>query len=78
MHPPATRVVYRNMPYLVVLDDSGSITRAFGPFTPGTEPSLKECGDDTEVSDTKLIVTLGRLLPLSPPLPAADDSLAHG
>ena len=78
MHPPASRVVYDNLPYLVELDDDGSITKAFGPFAPGTEPSLAECDDANQVRDPTLIATLSQLLPLSPSLPAADDSLAHG
>ena len=78
MHAPASRVVYDNLPYLVELDADGSVIRAFGPFAPGTEPSLAECGDDNQVRDPKLIATLTRLLPLSPDIPTAGDSLAHG
>ncbi len=78
MHAPASRVVFDNMPYLVELDQDGSITRAFGPFTPGTEPSLAECDDAKRVRDSALLTTLAALLPLSPDIPAADDTLAHG
>ena len=78
MHGPASRVVFDNMPYLVELDEHGSISRAFGPFTPGTEPSLAECGDANRVRDAELLATLASLLPLSPDIPAADDTLAHG
>ena len=78
MHAPASRVVFDNMPYLVEVDESGSIARAFGPFTPGTEPSLTECEDGNRVHDPELLVTLASLLPLSPDIPAADDTLAHG
>lgn len=34
MHPPASRVVFENMPYLVELDEDGAITRAFGALYP--------------------------------------------
>jgi hypothetical protein len=77
VHPPASRVVYRNLPYLVELKADGSVARAFGPFTPGTEPSLEECSDENQVSDVELIRALTGLLPRSPSLPAADDSLAN-
>jgi hypothetical protein len=77
MHPPASRVVFDNMPYLVELDEDGSISQAFGPFTPGTEPSLAECGDGNRVRDSGLLATLASLLPLSPDIPAGDDTLAH-
>ena len=77
MHPPASRVVYGNLPYLVELDAHGSVARAFGPFTPGTEPSLEECSEENRVTDPDLIRTLWGLLPRSPNLPAADDSLAN-
>ena len=78
MHPPATRVIYRNVPYLLELDADGAVVAAFGPFTPGTEPSLDECGPDTQVRDAALIARLARRVPTSPDLPAADDSLAGG
>jgi hypothetical protein len=76
MHPPSTRVVYRNQPYLLEHDDEGAVLRAYGPFTPGTEPALAECGEDNHVHDPELIDVLTSLVPLSPSLPAADDSLA--
>ena len=78
MHPPATRVVYRNQPYLLELNADGSVVAAFGPFTPGTEPSLAECRAETQVVDARLLDQLTRLAPISPDLPAADDSLAGG
>ena len=78
MHAPASRVVFDNMPYLVELDENGSVARAFGPFTPGTEPSLVECEDGNRVRDPDLLAVLASLLPLSPDIPAADDTLAHG
>lgn len=78
MHPPATRVVYRNLPYLLELNADGSIAAAFGPFTPGTEPSLAECSADTQVHDAELLNRLVRLMPISPDMPAADDTLAGG
>jgi hypothetical protein len=78
IHPPATRVIYRDRPYLLELNPDRSILAAFGPFTPGTEPSLAECGPDTQVQDAELLDRLVRLLPISPDLPAAEDTLAGG
>lgn len=78
MHPEAARVVYRNRPYLVELDGHGGISAAFGPFMPGTEPSLSECSAENQVRDARLIETLTRLLPLSPELPPSEDTLAGG
>ena len=78
MHPPATRVIYREQPYLLELNADRSLKAAFGPFTPGTEPSLAECSPDTQVHDAELIHRLVRLVPISPDLPAAEDTLAGG
>jgi hypothetical protein len=75
-HPPASRVVYRNRPYLLQVGDDGASLAAFGPFAPGTEPSMAECGDDNRVHDTRLLDRLERLMPVSPDLPAAEDTLA--
>ena len=55
----------------------GPLPEHSGPFTPGTEPSLADCGDGNRVRDSRLLATLARLLPLSPDIPAADDTLAH-
>ena len=70
------RVVYNNLPYLLTVRDDGSVERAFGPFTPGTEPSMAECSDENEVRDGELIGALQHLVPLSPTIPASDDTLA--
>lgn len=78
MHPPANRVVYRNRPYLLELATDGSVVAAFGPFTPGTEPSLADCSEDTRVRNAGLLDCLTRLVPISPDLPAAEDTLAGG
>ncbi len=78
MHPSATRVVYRVQPYLLELSTDGSVVAGFGPFTPGTEPSLAECTADTQVQDAEILDRLTRLLRISPDLPAAEDSLAGG
>ena len=43
MQPPPVRVVYDSQPYLVIRDGEGKAAQAFGPFAPGTEPSLAEC-----------------------------------
>ena len=77
-HPPATRVIHRNVPYLVELAADGTVVAAFGPFTPGTEPCLAECSTHTQVRDAALIASLTRLVPTSPDLPAAEDTLAGG
>ena len=76
MHPPATRVIYDDRPYLVVVDGEGSVTAAYGPFAPGTEPSMTECGPDTQVDDAALVERLRHLIPISPELPVAEDTLA--
>lgn len=78
MHPPATRVIYRDQPYLVEMNADGSVVAAFGPFAPGTEPSLAECSSDTQVQDAAILDRLVGLVPISPDLPAADDTLAGG
>lgn len=78
MHPPATRVIYRSVPYLLELAADGTVVAAFGPFTPGTEPSLAECSADMRVQDVELLAQLTRLVPVSPDLPAAEDTLAGG
>lgn len=77
MHPQASRVVYNNQPYLVLTLDDGSIERAYGPFTPGTEPSLSECTPDTAVEERALLAILHDLLPISPNLPSPEDTLAN-
>jgi hypothetical protein len=76
MHSDATRVVYENQPYLVLRDEDGNVKRAYGPFTPGTEPSLAACTPDMEVTSAALLAMLRELLPISPELPASEDTLA--
>jgi hypothetical protein len=76
MHPEASRVVYNNQPYLVLTGEDGSAEHAYGPFPPGTEPSLSECTPDKEVHDGALLATLQGLVPISPALPAHEDTLA--
>jgi hypothetical protein len=76
MRPEFTRVVYDNQPYLVVRREDGSLERAYGPFTPGTEPNLADCTDEMRVQSASLLSTLGELLPVSPPLPSHEDTLA--
>lgn len=76
MQPAPVRVVYDNTPYLVIRREDGSIDRAYGPFTPGTEPSLQECSTDNEIRDPALLATLTDLLPISPTLPPSQDNLA--
>jgi hypothetical protein len=76
-HQPV-RVVYENQPYLVTRREDGSLDRAYGPFVPGTEPSLRMCGPDTEVHRQHTLATLEQLLPISPPLPSSEDTLAGG
>jgi hypothetical protein len=76
MHSDATRVVYDNQPYLVLRSEDGNVERAYGPFTPGTEPSLAACTPDMEVRSAALLGILRELLPISPDLPASEDTLA--
>ena len=78
MHPPATRVIYQDQPYLVELNPDGSVVAAFGPFAPGTEPSLAECSVERQVKHADVLHQLARLVPISPDLPAAKDTLAGG
>lgn len=75
-HPAMVRVVYHYQPYLAVRRADGSLERAFGPFTAGTEPSVAESGPDDEVQDRAVLAKLQNLLPRSPSLPAHDDTLA--
>jgi hypothetical protein len=78
MNDETLRVIFDNRPYLVKRADDGSIERAFGPFTPGTEPNLAECGPDVEVRDKALLAHLQQLLPISPVLPGREGTLAGG
>lgn len=78
MHPPASRVIYQDQPYLLELNGDGSVAAAFGPFAPGTEPSLAQCSADNQVKDAELLDRIARALPTSPDLPPGDDSLAGG
>jgi len=73
-----TRVVYDNQPYLVDRKDDGSLDRAYGPFTPGTEPNVADCTDEMRVTTASLLATLEALLPISPQLPSNEDTLAAG
>ena len=76
MRTEPIRVVYENRPYLVTRDAEGRLERAWGPFTPGTEPSLSECSPEMEVADSSLRATLDELMAISPTLPNSDDTLA--
>jgi hypothetical protein len=74
----AVRVVFDNLPYLVVRADDGSIAHAYGPYAPGTEPNLADAVPASEVTDPDLLGTLEGLIPLSPELPGAESTLAGG
>jgi hypothetical protein len=78
MRPEFVRVVYESQPYLVVRRDDGSLERAYGPFTPGTEPDLSECTEEVAVRSGSLLAALQELLPISPALPSSEDTLAGG
>jgi hypothetical protein len=78
LRPDLVRVVYDNQPYLVVRRDDGALERAYGPFTPGTEPNLSDCTDEMRVADARLLASLEDLLPISPELPSNEDTLAGG
>jgi hypothetical protein len=70
--------VYDSRPYLVTRREDGAIDRAYGPFTPGTEPSLAEVGPELAVRDSAVLSALEDLLPVSPLLPSGADTLAGG
>lgn len=74
-HEDATRVVYENLPYLVV-DHEGSGPTVYGPFEPGTEPSLEECTPDRRVTDVDVSASVLGLRPLSPVIPPSSSTLA--
>lgn len=78
MRREALRVIYESQPYLVTLSDDGCLEHAYGPFTPGTEPSLAECSPESEIRSESLRATLESLLPISPALPSGEDTLAAG
>jgi hypothetical protein len=72
------RVVFDNLPYLVVRAEDGRLAHAYGPYAPGTEPNLAEAVPASEVTDPDLLGTLEALLPLSPTLPDSESTLAGG
>lgn len=76
MRPDFIRVVYDNQPYLVLRDGDGSLGQAYGPFTPGSEPNLAECTEGTRIVSGSLLARLAELMPISPPLPSHEDTLA--
>ena len=76
MRPDLVRVVYDNQPYIVVREGDGSLDRAYGPFTPGTEPNLADCTDEMQVDEGSLLAALSDLMPISPELPSHEDTLA--
>ncbi len=78
MSEEAARVVYNNLPYLVIREADGSLLQAHGPFTPGTEPNLAECNDRNRVESEDLLVELDQLLPVSPSIPTSRATLADG
>lgn len=78
MHPEAVRVVFESQPYLVIRASDGSLERAYGPFAPGTEPSLDGCSDENRIHDPTLLAALHDLLPISPVVPPNKDTLAAG
>ena len=77
-HDNGVRVVFDNLPYLVVRDGEGRLERAYGPYAPGTEPNMADAGPSSQVTDPDLLGTLEALLPLSPELPDAEGTLAGG
>jgi hypothetical protein len=78
MRPEFVRVVYDSQPYLVVRREDGALDRAYGPFTPGTEPDLAECTHERAVESHGVLAALQELLPMSPALPSSEDTLAGG
>jgi hypothetical protein len=78
MSGEAARVVYKNLPYVVIREPDGALVQAHGPFTPGTEPNLAECDDRNRVRSEDLLVELDQLLPVSPSIPPSRGTLADG
>ena len=78
MRPEAIRVVYNSRPYLVTRREDGALDRAYGPYAPGTEPSMVEVSPEVMVRDPALLAALEGLLPISPLLPSGADTLAGG
>ena len=76
MSGEAVRVVYKNLPYLVIREADGALGQAHGPFTPGTEPNLVECNDTNRVESEDLLVELDQLVPVSPSIPPSLNTLA--
>ena len=74
--PRPIRVVFDNRPYLVVRDDDGALKQAFGPFAPGTEPSMADCTAASEVQSSAVRNALELLMPISPEV--VGETLAKG
>ena len=75
-HADATRVVLDDLPYVVVDDARGEST-VYGPFDPGTEPSLAECTPERRVSNESVRDRVIALRSVSPDIPAHASSLAE-
>lgn len=75
-HPPMVRVVHDYQPYLAVRRADGSLRRAFGPFTPGTEPFIAESGPNDGIRDRAVFGKLQDSMPWSP-LPAHEFPAAR-
>ena len=71
------RVVFDNRPYLVARHPDGSLERAYGPFAPGTEPSMAACGPGNQVRSSATLDALRLLMPISPELAPGSDTLAR-
>jgi hypothetical protein len=63
----AKRVVYQSRPYLLRHHEGEE--KVYGPFEPGSEPTLAMATADREVEDPTLISEVRRLAAVSPPLP---------
>ena len=75
-HESATRVVRDDIPYLLIDDGTGGFS-VFGPFEPGTEPSLVECTPERLVTDPHLRDEILALREISPDIPPHASSLAE-
>jgi hypothetical protein len=72
--PHARRVIHDFKPYLVMYGVGGD-REVFGPFAPGTEPSLEACADANRVADPTLAEAILGLASGSPELRPAQDHL---